>query len=111
MYEDHKPLQTVMVMTSQPRKMLGIGSAYDAAVFLLEEWPIDEGPKLSMAKAILLKCLAGECSAAVARVAFVEVAREADIYIDTTPRPPATGKLERWGKRKPARRSQKGKFI
>ena len=41
----------------------------------------------------------------VGRVAFVEAAREAGIYVDTTPRPPSTGKLgHRWGKRKPMRR-------
>ena len=33
-------------------------------------------------------CLAGECPAGVARVAFVEAAREAGIHVDTTPRPP-----------------------
>jgi hypothetical protein len=43
MYEDHRLFQTVTVMTSQPGKMLGIDSAYDAARFLLEEWPVDEG--------------------------------------------------------------------
>ncbi|MEK1933885.1 MAG: hypothetical protein AAAC47_29695 [Pararhizobium sp.] len=37
MYEDHNPFQPITVLTSQPGKMLGIGSAYDAARFLLEE--------------------------------------------------------------------------
>ncbi|PSH61947.1 hypothetical protein CU103_21790 [Phyllobacterium sophorae] len=73
-------------------------------MYILENWPEGTGPKTTTAKAILLKCLAGECSAAVARVAFVEAAREAGIYIETTPRPPPTGKLgPSWGKRKPAR--------
>jgi hypothetical protein len=36
----------------------------------------------------------------VARVVLVEGPREADIFIETTPRPPATGKPERWGKSK-----------
>ena len=49
----------VTVLTSQPGKMRGIGSAYDAARFVLEEWPIDVGLKLTTAKQILLKCLAG----------------------------------------------------
>lgn len=72
--------------------------------YILEKWPDDAGGrKLATAKAILLKCLAGDCSAAVAHVALVEAAREADIFIETTPYPPATGKLERWGKSKARR--------
>ncbi len=103
-YEDYKTFKIVSVL--QGARSTGITSAYDAAVYILEKWPDDAaGPKLENCKAILLKCLAGECSAAIARVAFVEAAREADIYIDTTPRPPPTGKLERWGRRKPVRRS------
>ncbi|WP_157929496.1 hypothetical protein [Phyllobacterium zundukense] len=39
---------------------IGITSAYDAAKFILEQWPEDaDGPKLALCKAILLKCLAG----------------------------------------------------
>jgi hypothetical protein len=104
MYEDYKPFKIVSVL--QGGKAIGITSAYDAAKYILENWPDDAcGPKLENCKEILLTCLAGECSAAIARVAFVEAAREADIYIDTTPRPPPTGKLERWHKSKPKRRS------
>jgi hypothetical protein len=104
MYENYKPFKIVSVL--QGGKAIGITSAYDAAKYILENWPKDQaGPKLETAKTILLKCLAGECSAAIARVAFVEAAREADIYIETKPQPPSTGKLERWGKRKPARRA------
>lgn len=66
---------------------------------------LEGGPKLATAKAILLKCLAGDRSAVVARVDFVEAAREADNFIETTPRRPATGKLERWDKSKARRRT------
>jgi hypothetical protein len=103
-YEDYKTFKMVSVL--QDGRSTGITSAYDAAKYILEQWPDDAGgPKLENCKEILLKCLAGECSAAIARVAFVEAAREADIFIETTPQPPPTGKLERWGKRKPVRRS------
>lgn len=103
--EDYKPFKIVSVL--EGAKSIGITSAYDAAKYILENWPDEAtGPKLETCKAILLQCLAGECSAAIARVAFVEAAREADIYIETTPRPPSTGKLgPKWGKRKPARRA------
>ena len=103
--EDYKPFKIVSVL--QGATTFNIDSVYDAAKYLLEKWPDDQnGPKYQMCKAILLKCLEGGCSAAVARVAFVEAAREAGIYADTTPRPPPTGKLgPRWGKRKPVRKS------
>ena len=106
MYEDHRPFAIVTVLTREPGKMRGISSAYDAAKFVLEEWPgVEDGPKLSTAKAILLKCLEGGCSAAVARVAFIEAAREAHIFMETPNRPPPTGGPgPKWGKRKPARR-------
>ena len=104
MSEDHKPFQTVTVLTSQPGNMLGIASAYDAARFMSQEWPSEEGSKLSMAKAIVRKCLEGECSAAVARVAFVEAAREANILVEAQTRPAPIGKLQRWQKTASRRR-------
>jgi hypothetical protein len=54
-----------------------------------------ESEKLETAKLILLKYLAGDVSAAVARVAFIEAAKEADIFVETPKRPPPTGKLQR----------------
>jgi hypothetical protein len=43
--------------------MIGIGSAYDAAKLLLEEWPDDrDSEKVETAKLILLKCLASSLS-------------------------------------------------
>lgn len=103
--EDHKPFQTVTVLTRRPGKMLGVSSAFDAARFILEEWPHEDGPKLSTAKAILLKCLEGGCSAAVARVAFIEAAREANIFVETVQRPTPERKLEWSRRRRPARRA------
>jgi hypothetical protein len=75
-------------------------TAYDAAKFIVEGWPPERGgPKLSNAKVILLKCLAGECSAAVARVAFIEAARESYTYIAPPEIEPLRGK-PRWRKAK-----------
>jgi hypothetical protein len=65
----------------------------------LEEWPDEQdSEKLATAKMILLNCLAGDCSSRIARVAFIEAAREADIFVETPKRPPPTGKLQRWHK-------------
>ena len=103
MYEDYKPFKIVSLLEGSTS--MGIMSTYDAAKYLLEKWPEDYGPKAKIAREILLKCLEGGCSAAVARVSFIEAAREANIFIETAPRPPSTGGLgPRWGKRKPTRR-------
>ena len=103
--EDYKKFQIVSVFGRKPGQVVGITSAYDAAKFMLEEWPFEQGAKMSTARALLLKCLGGGCSAAVARVAFVEAAREANIFVETRPRPRLTGALApRWGKRKPVRK-------
>ncbi|ATU91752.1 DUF982 domain-containing protein [Phyllobacterium zundukense] len=103
--DDYRPFKIISVL--RDGKSIGITSAYDAARYILEQWPEDAvGPKLETAKIILLKSLAHECSAAVARVAFVEGAKEAGIYIETSLRPPPTAKHgQRLGKRKPARRA------
>ncbi|WP_147274734.1 DUF982 domain-containing protein [Phyllobacterium bourgognense] len=39
--EDYRAFAPVTVLTSTPGMMVGIGTAYDAAKFILEEWPID----------------------------------------------------------------------
>ena len=102
MYEDYKPFKIVSVLDGATS--IGITSVYDAAKYMLEKWP-EEGPKAHMARQILLKCLQGNCSAEVARVAFIEAAREAGIFVETAHRPPSTGSLgPRWGKKKSARR-------
>lgn len=102
MYEDYRTFKMVQVFGRKPGQLVAITSAYDAAVFLLQEWPDETGPKHLMARAIMLKCLEGGCSAAVARVAFVEAAREANIYMEAEPlRTANTGKPDpKWGKRK-----------
>lgn len=94
----------VSAIGRKPGQTVSVASAYDAAVFILDQWPDQGGPKLETAKHILLQCLAGVCSAAVARVAFVEAAREAGIFVEPKPRPPA-GKPPRWSRRKPMGRA------
>jgi hypothetical protein len=104
--EDYRAFAPVTVLTSKAGKLIGINSAYDAAAFVLEQWPHERSdPKLTTAKAILLACLAGECSVAVARVAFIEAAREANIYIAPAENEPVRGKPTRWRKAKAWRRT------
>ena len=112
MFEDYRTFPIVSVLGSMPGQSIGITSAYDAAKFTLEEWPGETGPKASNAKAILLKCLERGCSPAVARVAFIEAAREAGIFIETEPRPPATRKVgPRWGKRNRFAEHKSGNYL
>jgi hypothetical protein len=45
--------------------------------------------------AMMVKCHPG-----VARMAFIEAAKQADIYVEAVGRPASTGKLEKWRKDK-----------
>ncbi|MBZ9656590.1 DUF982 domain-containing protein [Phyllobacterium sp. 2063] len=107
--EDYKYFQNVALM--QHGTTTNINTAYDASVFAVQKRPEERGPKYLMCLEIFLKCLEGGCSAAVARVAFVEAAREAGIYVEANPRPEFTGpqKLQRWGKRKTLARDRRPK--
>lgn len=69
-------------MTSHPGRMLVLTSTLQAAKYLLTEWPIFQGEKLSIAKRALLGSLEGDTSPGVARMAFIEAAREARIYVE-----------------------------
>ncbi|WP_106714283.1 DUF982 domain-containing protein [Phyllobacterium brassicacearum] len=59
MGKDYRPFKIVSVL--RDGSSVGITSAYDAAVFMLEKWPDEDGPKVRLARQILLNCLAGEC--------------------------------------------------
>ena len=103
--EDYRAFALVTVLTKRPGLMINVRTAYDAAIFILDEWPPERGgPKLAVCKEILLKCLESECSAAVARVAFIEAARGSSIYIAPPENEPARSK-PRWHKAKAWRRS------
>lgn len=107
-FEVYRAFSPVTVLTSKPGVMKGIGTVYDAAKFLLEEWPEGKaGPKHLNAQKIMLSCLEGKCMPAVARVAFVEAAREANIYIPPAEIDPVTAgrPSPRWRYSKPRRRS------
>lgn len=95
----------VTVMTRQIGRMRVITSIVQAAEFILNEWPEAGGEKLDIAKHALVKCYEGEMSSGVARMAFIEAAKEADIYIEAAGRPLATGQVNKWRKGKARRRA------
>lgn len=46
---------------------------------LIEEWPVEPGPKYLKARETCLRCRDGECDPEKARQAFIEAAEEAGI--------------------------------
>lgn len=114
--QDYRAFRPVTVLSRQLGVALNIGTAYDAAHFLLYEWPAGEtGAKHLNAKVILRSCLAGECSAAVARVAFIEAAREANLYVQPPENEPVKGNPTRSRKAKawprPSNLSTRGRIV
>jgi len=63
----------------------GINSVSEAVEFLLNKWPVYEGLKLKAARQCCLDALEGKASAAAARSALIEAAKEADIFVDYIP--------------------------
>jgi hypothetical protein len=56
----------------------------DAARFLLNQWPIDEGEKLIAARQACLDALEEEVPVMLAREAFIEACEEAGMYVMPT---------------------------
>lgn len=71
----------------------------------MNEWPGEQSKKLEIASHALIECFDGKMSPGVARMAFIEAAKEADIYIEAAGRPVSAGKLEKWRKGKMRRRA------
>ncbi|MHC1549377.1 DUF982 domain-containing protein [Phyllobacterium sp. K27] len=97
---EDQPFKEVTVMTRHVGKLRVITSIVQAAEYILREWPGDSTERLDVASHALVKAYDGEISSDTARAAFIEAAKEADIYIEAAGRPVSTGKLEKWRKGK-----------
>jgi hypothetical protein len=75
------PFPYVTVMTAHTGETRNISSVNEAAEFLLHDWPIKGSKKLTAARQACLDALHGKITCTKARDAFIEAAREADIYI------------------------------
>ena len=75
------PFPYVTIMTHQIGKMHNVTSVEEAADNLAMNWPIKDGPMLSAAKQACRDALEGRITCTKARIAFIEAAREAKIYI------------------------------
>ncbi|PIO46252.1 DUF982 domain-containing protein [Phyllobacterium zundukense] len=68
-------------MTHQVGKMRDVSCVEEAAENLAMNWPLKTGPKLSAAKQACLDALEGKILCTEARDAFIEAAKEAEIYV------------------------------
>jgi hypothetical protein len=75
------PLPYVTVLTDKPGTTRNICSVEEAAEWLVMYWPIETGEKLREARQACCDALEGRITCTKARNAFIEAAREADIYI------------------------------
>jgi len=76
------PFPPVTIESRRLGKPKNICSISEAAEYLLMKWPIHEGQKLKAARQCCFDALDGKASAADARSAFVEAAKEAHIFVD-----------------------------
>ena len=77
-----QPFPPVTIESYRLGKPKNISSVTEAAEFLLMKWPLHEGQKLKAARQRCFDALDGKASAADARSAFIEAAKEAHIFVD-----------------------------
>ena len=70
----------VTVETTRIGQLRNITSVTQAAAFLLSEWPGERGRLHGLARQPCLEAIVGNVSADLARTAFVDAAKDADIY-------------------------------
>ena len=75
------PFPYVTVMTVHVGKMRNISSVDEAADFLLEDWPAIHSRKLTAARHACLDARHRKITCTAARNAFIDAAKEADIYV------------------------------
>jgi hypothetical protein len=80
------PLRNVVVIeTSEPGVLRRVGSVREAAECLVTGWPATTGTAYRTATKACYVALSGHGTADEVCVAFAEAAREAGIYVRTTP--------------------------
>jgi hypothetical protein len=71
----------ITVATTEVDKLQNITSVRQAAVFLVHGWPVSHGKAHVSARAACLAALDGHGSSSTARAAFIDAAKEADIFV------------------------------
>ncbi|PIO46783.1 hypothetical protein B5P45_03010 [Phyllobacterium zundukense] len=77
----NRPFPYVTIMTERVGRMHNVSSVEEAAEWLVMYWPRKHGEKLEAARRACLDCLEGTVTCTAARDAFIDAAKEADIYI------------------------------
>ena len=76
------PFPRVTIQSDHAGRRRNIASVPEAAEVLLMGWPIHDGAKLTIARQKCLEALDGRAAITDARAAFIEAAKEADIFVD-----------------------------
>lgn len=76
------PFPFVTIQSDHAGRGRNIASVPEAAEVLLMGWPIHDGAKLTIARQKCLEALDGRVAITDARAAFIEAAKEADIFVD-----------------------------
>jgi Protein of unknown function (DUF982) len=76
------PFPAVTIQSDHAGRRRNIASVPEAAEVLLMSWPIHDGAKLKLARQKCLDALDGREAITDARAAFIEAAKEADIFLD-----------------------------
>jgi hypothetical protein len=76
------PFPAVTIQSDHAGRRRNIGSVPEAAEVLLMSWPTHDGAKLKIARQKCLDALDGRVTITDARAAFIEAAKEADIFVD-----------------------------
>lgn len=75
----------VTVESVQSGKLRNVCTVSEAATVLMSEWPQDHlGPAHARARLACMAALKGNQSSKSARMAFIDAAQEADIYVGNT---------------------------
>jgi hypothetical protein len=80
----HKRIQfqSVTIAIDSFGKTKNIDSVGEAALWLMEHWSVLDGEKFKLAKQACLDALDGKITCKECREAFIEAAKEANVYVD-----------------------------
>lgn len=75
------PFRAVTVATKVEGRYRTVTSVEDAAEFLAHDWPTEKGPTHLKARIACLDVMERAVGISAAREAFIEAAKESDIYV------------------------------
>jgi hypothetical protein len=79
------PFRAVIVLTKEVGSYRTITSVEDAGEFLAHDWPAEKGPTHLKARIACLDAMERAVGISAAREAFIDAAKESDIYVGEGP--------------------------